>query len=129
MDDYGLAAAGRRAAESGVKGNASVGRETAGERTDDQVTGIRWVDQIKTHPVVARHFFVNALGNAVHEELDGGSGESIALNFTNKLGVAGVTLWPRGERGNFAGAEHRIAYRFILHEGREALAEENERSV
>jgi hypothetical protein len=30
---------------------------------------------------------VNALGDAVHEELSGGSGEGIALQFTKKLGV------------------------------------------
>jgi hypothetical protein len=52
-----------------------------------QVAGIRWVDEIKAHPVVARHFFVNALGDAVHQELRGRSSEGIALNFTKKVGV------------------------------------------
>jgi hypothetical protein len=72
---------------------------------------------------------VKALGDAVHEELGTWSGAGIALKFTKKLGMRWVILWPRRERGSFAGAEQRIAYSFILHEGTEAFAKEKNAGV
>ena len=87
MHDDDLTAAGCRTAESGVESNASVGRKAASEESDDQLAGIRRIDQIEAHPVVARHFFVKALGDAVHQELGGRSSEDIALKFTEKFGM------------------------------------------
>jgi hypothetical protein len=69
---------------------------------------------------------VKALGDAVHQELGGRSSEGMALKFTEKLGMRwGHVVASNGARDS-GGAEHRIAYNFILHEQREPLAEENE---
>ena len=84
---YGLTAASRRPAEPGVQRNARIGREAARKGSDDQIAGIGRIDQIEAHPVVARHFFVKALGDAVHQELGCRSGTGIALKFTEKLGM------------------------------------------
>ena len=92
VDHDGLTAAGSRAAESGVERNASVGRKAASEGSDDQIAGIRRIDQIKAYPVLTRHLFVKALGDTDHEELGIRSDEGIALKFAKKLGMRWVQI-------------------------------------
>src|ERR1700683_1681759 len=66
IDDYGLPAGGRRTAESGVEGDANIRGKAADERSDQQNAGVRRVDEIKAYPVVARHLFVQTLGDTLH---------------------------------------------------------------
>lgn len=79
LDNDDLASAGGGAAEAGGEGNASVGGKAAGEWADDEVTGVDGIDEIKTNPIVAGHFFVKARDHALHEGLGGGSGRGKGL--------------------------------------------------
>src|SRR5208283_2369668 len=85
-DDH-LPAGGRCTTESGIEGNARVGRKAAGERSDDQVAGVRGIDQIKTRPVVARHLFVQTLGHTLHKGIDRGSAPGKVLKFLEKFSM------------------------------------------
>jgi hypothetical protein len=85
LHDYYLTAGGGRTAQSGVKGDARLGREAAGKRSDDEVAGIRGIDQIKACPVVARHLFVKTLGHPLHDGGHRRGGLGVVLKFTEKF--------------------------------------------
>ena len=85
LHDHDLATGGRRAAESSGERNASVGRKTADERSDDQIARVRRIDQIKPHPVVACHLLVKVLGDLLHKGLGRSTGSGNLLEFQKKL--------------------------------------------
>src|ERR1700722_848299 len=87
MHYNGLPAGGRGPAESGVEGNAGVGRETARERPDQQDAGVRRVDEIKTYPVITSHRFVQTLRDTRHDRFGRRSGFDKALKFLQKFFV------------------------------------------
>jgi hypothetical protein len=55
------------------------------KRPDDEHVGVGRVDEIEVYPAVARHLFVQALGDTLHDGLDRGSGDGKAVKFLEKL--------------------------------------------
>jgi hypothetical protein len=66
--------------------------KAANKRPNQKNAGIRRVDQIKTHPVVARHLFMQALGDTLHHGLSGGSGFREVLKFPEKFLCSGIMV-------------------------------------
>src|SRR5580658_6001542 len=87
MHDHGLPACGCGPAESGVEGNASVGRKAARERPDQQDAGVRRIDEIKPYPVITSHLFVQTLRDTRHDGLGCRSGFDKTLKFLQKFFV------------------------------------------
>src|SRR5580658_11346909 len=87
MHHNGLPACGCGPAESGVEGNASVGREAARERPDQQDAGVRRIDEIKPYPVITSHLFVQTLRDMRHDGLGRRSGSDKTLKFLQKFFV------------------------------------------
>src|SRR5271165_7112694 len=85
VHDYTLPGGCRSAAESAVEGNAGIGRKAANEGPHQQNAGVRRVDEIKTHPVVARHFFMETLGHTFHQGLRRWSGPGKVLKFREQF--------------------------------------------
>jgi hypothetical protein len=92
LHDDDLTRGGGRAAETGVERNARFGSEAANKGSDDQKVLVCGIEEIKTDPIVAGHFFVKAFGDALHEGLRGGGGTSEILEFLQKL----FLLWRHG---------------------------------
>lgn len=87
LDNDNLAGAGGGAAEAGVEGNAGVGSKAAGIRADNEVAGVGGINEIKANPIVAGHFFMKAVGHALHEGLGGGSGGGKGMEFLEELAL------------------------------------------
>jgi len=84
-----LASASRGSAKASAQRNAAVRSEAADEWADEQHAGVRWIDEIEADPVVARHFFVEMLGNMLHERLGCGSGGGESLKVLEEFFVSG----------------------------------------
>lgn len=72
---------GSESAKAFVQRNANVRGEAPGVRADDEEARVGGINEIKARPVVARHFFMNTSGDALHEDLcrDGFSRERFKL--------------------------------------------------
>lgn len=107
LNDDDLAGAGGGAAKSSAERDAHVGREAAGEGADDQEAGVDGVDEVEAHPVVAGHFFVEAVCEAFHQGRGGGGGARQVLQFAEEV----LVRWgheeerPRGAEFAYGGKE------------------------
>src|SRR5262249_12475063 len=85
-------------AQPGIQRYAHVRRKAARIRSDNQIARVRGIHHVKAHPVVAREFLMQPLGDVPHHRLRRWSGFGKALKFLQQLILCRRHAWDLASR-------------------------------